>query len=352
MQKGEVMKNTTKAIALLLCLVCLFCGVRCTTDTVAPSISDVSASVTSSSATITWTTDEKATSKVEYGATSSYGESSLLDSSLVTSHSVDLSFLSAGTYHYRVISKDAAGNEAKSGDFTFTVCDIMAPIVSNVAASEITQTSAKITWTTDDPSTSQVEYGPTSDFGMTSALDTNLVTSHSVTLTGLIQGTYYYYKVKSKDACGQEGSSITWDNFITPAQQNLSVGQATQNAVQKVTVKSAVKVDHYEWGSGYQDYASSGNTYLIVDAEVENIGTESFFAFIGNFTVSDSSDYKYEYALYLAGDEFDSVTLYTGQKTSGKILFEVPTTATGLKLAYDLGNVLSGPILATWVLAV
>ena len=43
-------------------------------DTTAPTISAVAASgVTSSSAIITWTTNERASSQVEYGLTTSYG---------------------------------------------------------------------------------------------------------------------------------------------------------------------------------------------------------------------------------------------------------------------------------------
>lgn len=79
-----------------------------------------SSSVTASGATITWVTNEPATSKVEYGLTEDYGSSTSMES-LVTSHSVELAGLRPDTtYHYRGISKDAAGNEAASLDQTFT----------------------------------------------------------------------------------------------------------------------------------------------------------------------------------------------------------------------------------------
>ena len=91
-------------------------------DTTPPIISGVSAtSLTLSGATIAWTTNEAADSQVEYGVTTSYGFTTTLDPALVTSHSQTLANLSAGaTYHYRVLSSDAAGNPAASGDFTFT----------------------------------------------------------------------------------------------------------------------------------------------------------------------------------------------------------------------------------------
>jgi hypothetical protein len=91
-------------------------------DTTAPTISGVaSSSLTPSGATVTWTTNEAADSQVEYGTTTSYGSSTTLDTSLVTSHSVALSGLSASTtYHYRVKSKDASSNLATGTDNTFT----------------------------------------------------------------------------------------------------------------------------------------------------------------------------------------------------------------------------------------
>lgn len=93
-----------------------------TGDTTAPVISAVSAGTpVSSGATISWTTDEASTSQVDYGTTTAYGQSTVQNSALQTSHSQGLSGLSASTlYHYRVKSADAAGNLAVSGDATFT----------------------------------------------------------------------------------------------------------------------------------------------------------------------------------------------------------------------------------------
>jgi phosphodiesterase/alkaline phosphatase D-like protein len=101
-----------------------------------------------------------------------------------------------------VKSRDASGLWAESGDSTFTTTDISAPVISRVTAINITGTGATITWTTDDPAESQVEYGTSSSYGSTTTLDTNRVTSHSMDLAGLSTETTYYYKVKSRDASG------------------------------------------------------------------------------------------------------------------------------------------------------
>src|SRR5262249_49124706 len=154
-----------------------------------------SVGITMNSAVINWTTEESSDSQVDYGTTSNYGSSSPFDSTMVLSHSVPVSNLAAGTlYHYRVRSKDAAGNLALSPAFTSQPpADTVPPIVSSVAASAITQNSASIFWSTDEPATSQVDYGLTNAYGSSTPLDSNLVLSHSVALSGLASGTVYHY---------------------------------------------------------------------------------------------------------------------------------------------------------------
>ena len=62
-----------------------------------------------------------------------------------------------------------------------------------------TDTSATITWTTDKPATSVVEYGTSPGVYTNKINDTILHGSHSVNLTGLSPSTTYYYKVTSYD---------------------------------------------------------------------------------------------------------------------------------------------------------
>ena len=183
--------------------------VRPPADTTPPVISAVASSgVSPTGATITWNTNEASDSQVDYGTTTAYGSSTTLDTSMVTSHSQALSGLSGSTtYHYRVKSKDAAGNLATSGDFTFTTSDSTPPVISAVATSGVTATGATITWTTNEASDSRVDYGTTTAYGSSTTLDTSMVTSHSQALSGLSGSTTYHYRVKSRDAAGNLATS-------------------------------------------------------------------------------------------------------------------------------------------------
>jgi hypothetical protein len=90
-------------------------------DVVAPVISGSTASPAPTSATIAWITDETATSLVEFGTTAGYGSSASSEGPLTAQHEVLIGGLTENTlYHYRIISRDAAGNQSTSADATFT----------------------------------------------------------------------------------------------------------------------------------------------------------------------------------------------------------------------------------------
>ena len=80
-------------------------------DNAAPAISGLSVSTTLSSATLTWTTDEAATSRVDYGISAAALTTSATNNQLSTAHSVVIGGLDAGTtYYFRVISADTSAN--------------------------------------------------------------------------------------------------------------------------------------------------------------------------------------------------------------------------------------------------
>ena len=81
------------------------------------------------------------------------------------------------------------------------------PVISNVQVTDVTDTQATITWTTDVPADSRVDYGLTKP-PTNWALDAEYVTAHSLTLNGLETCRQYFFSVTSSNGDG----STTDDN--------------------------------------------------------------------------------------------------------------------------------------------
>ncbi len=171
------------------------------------------------------------------------------------------------------------GKPTTLGNFTFTVgvqdssspvksatkqlsIKVVAPgasvAISNVASSNITNTSAIITWTTDKPSTSQVTYGITTTYGSSTPLNSSRVISHSVTITGLSPGTTYNYQaISSITGFTARSSNYTFKTTGTPIANltitTTSLSGATQGQPYSQTLSATGGKSPYNWS------ISSGN---------------------------------------------------------------------------------------------
>ena len=111
--------------------------------------------------------------------------------------------------------------------------DTKAPRISNILVSNITKTSADISWITNERSDSQVEYW--FNGSKLSELDETRVLEHLVLLTNLTPATTYHFKVRSRDKAGNKAVSdehtfttkgepatfTTADLTITPGEVNI-----------------------------------------------------------------------------------------------------------------------------------
>lgn len=176
---------------------------------VAPAITSVTASnITSSSATIAWTTDQAASSKVFYGTTTPVDVATALsvsDGASVTSHSLTLTGLAASTtYHIVVESTDGASNTTRSAETSFVT---LSPelMISNVGASSITSSSALVSWTTNEPATSKVYFTTDATVGTSTApwvSSSAFTANHVMALGGLAASSTYSYIAESANASG------------------------------------------------------------------------------------------------------------------------------------------------------
>ena len=99
--------------------------------------------------------------------------------------------------------KPLANTNYQIPDGVRNICSIPAPTNSNINVADLTATSVTMTWTTDVPSTSQVELLGPDGVVISSPVDDRLVTEHSVTVTGLTPLTIYTVTVISSSDSGR-----------------------------------------------------------------------------------------------------------------------------------------------------
>ncbi|CAG0951391.1 MAG: hypothetical protein OIN86_08545 [Candidatus Methanoperedens sp.] len=195
-------------------------------DTIPPirSIGQPSGTINSSTATLSLNTNEAATCRYTTTANTAYDLMTSTTTVSDMSHSWPLSGLTNGLKIYYIKCKDTAGNKNTDDHaISFTVSllsDTNPPVISAISSSAIISSGATISWTTNEASDSQVEYGTTTSYGTSTTLNTNLVTSHSQSLSGLTASTLYHYRLKSKDAAGN--LAISGDNTFTTSTTSTS----------------------------------------------------------------------------------------------------------------------------------
>lgn len=119
--KDHFLRSALPYATAMMAALALFAGIANAHAATEPVISSINATSTDTGATISWTTDEGANAQVLYGTSTAYGASSTVSGNYATNQSVTLSGLTPSTtYHYAVVSGDAAGNINSSTDQMFT----------------------------------------------------------------------------------------------------------------------------------------------------------------------------------------------------------------------------------------
>ena len=184
----------------------------------------VASPVTTRRAVIAWTTDRGSDSKVAFGTSSgSYFDEEPSIAAQVTSHSITLTNLDPGTiYFYKARWTDEDGNTGESSERTFTTQP--APTIKNVTVSSINISSAIVSFTATDATKVKIYYGPTTSFGGLATQETATAESrYQVQLSGLLDGTKYYYRINPLDTEGSEyeGTILDFTTYPRPRITNV-----------------------------------------------------------------------------------------------------------------------------------
>ena len=196
-------------------------------DLIAPSIVGTPAIGyrNDNSATVQWTTDEETTGQVEFGTDADLGFIRTLPET-DTAHEITLTNLEASTtYFYKVSSSDLSNNGPTESTVlafaTDAAPDLTPPTITNVQVAE-DETSAILTWDTNELADSFVDFGTISGLLTSTVGDVQDVKEHEITLTNLAPATTYFYTVGSVDRANNPPRESVQDQFTTLATADVT----------------------------------------------------------------------------------------------------------------------------------
>jgi lysophospholipase L1-like esterase len=156
--------------------------------------------------------------------------------------------------------------------------DTTPPVISAITVASLTGSTTTVTWVTDEPATSQIEYGTTTSYGQLSPLDPTVVPGHSVRLEGLSPGILYHYRIRTSD--GQDNLALSEDRTLTSPASDQPTSEVAngQVVIEAEHPDSNVPRGGQGWtfeaaGSGF-----SGSGYL---KALPNIGTVVDTGYVG-----------------------------------------------------------------------
>lgn len=208
----------------------------------APTVTNI----TTTRATVTWTTVRGADSRVSYGTTSAnYFPEEPSRPEQTTSHSITLINLTPGTtYFFRARWVDEDGNVGVSDERLFVT--LPAPTVSEVGVDSIGVNRATLRYTTANAAAVRVYYGPTAGFGSLIQNSTNLaVSSYLNNIVDLQDGTKYFFRINPVDVEGNEytGTTLDFTTLPRPKISGLEVTEVRGESQPTIDVKWSTNIE-------------------------------------------------------------------------------------------------------------
>ena len=141
-------------------------------------------------------------------------------------HAITLTNLEASTtYFYTVSSTDLSNNGPTLSSVlsltTDAAPDLTPPVISNIQVEE-DETSAILTWDTNELADSFVDFGTISGLLTSTVGDVENVTGHEITLTNLAAATTYFYTVGSIDRANNSPTESSQSSFTTLATADVT----------------------------------------------------------------------------------------------------------------------------------
>lgn len=256
---------------------------------------------TTTGATLNGTVNANNTSSTvtfEYGLTINYGQSIMATQSPVTGYlnttvSAGITGLAAGTtYHYRVKAVNSIGTTL-GNDMTFTTLGL-APSATTLAACCLSTTGATLNGNVNANNASTTvtfEYGTTTSYGQTvtasqSPVSGNTSSNVSASISGLIAGTTYHFRVKAVNSVGTTyGSDMNLTVPYSPPPTNGLVGywsfsgnandESSNNNNGSVT-NAILTTDRFGNSNKAYSFDGDGDYILVPDNDILSLVSHNF----------------------------------------------------------------------------
>lgn len=219
--------------------------------------------ITDTSATISWETNEETVSTINYGVTDSYGLKAH-DDAWSKTHSISITDLNPDTeYYFQVESADHSSNQSTSDQQKFltrsTPPDKKLSEISKVLIFA-SNNLVTVSWQTEQPSTSRVEYGTNENYGF-QVEELSLKTEHTlyIPVSNVYKNTDYFYKLTSVDENGNVATSLGVYKLLANTGAECFFNWAEQ---EYANLFSPSLVDSQTYENYVYRYYSATNVYL------------------------------------------------------------------------------------------
>lgn len=151
---------------------------------------------------------------------------------------------STGPVNVTVTTSGGTSATSSADEFTYEEPAALAPEISNLDVGPTSTSSVTITWDTNTPATTELNYGTTTSYGETSGFDATLETAHSVTLSDLDEGTQYFFEAVS----GNTTATTTEEGTFTTS----STASSTPLALDDTEAIDTTGTANGEWADGWE----------------------------------------------------------------------------------------------------
>jgi|GEM_PF-805691 len=237
-----------------------------------PIISDVVVSALSNSVTISWKTNIDASAELDING-HTFGSTGF--DTTPREHNVSTNDILSPSSSYvatiRSANTDGAPTEQSNIPVNTTALPTSPPVISSVQVSASVAGRATVTWTTDVPATSYVQYGLTNNNLSLSEGSAVPTLTHSVLLTGLRCQENYFYRVISGNGTDStypsDGSTLSFTSAVCPPQSppsitNIAIVNITESGATVTwnTDQDASAVVQYSLGDKSYDLTAGSET--------------------------------------------------------------------------------------------